>query len=166
MTNNSFSKIKNNNDDVLDIYKQHFFLFFKFAILLVFIGLFERSLFAVNHSYLTTSYSTTEIIYTLLWGVKFDLALAGIISLLSVFITYILERVFSFPISSSLKYLAYLSGSCIFMLQGADIIYFTDASRHIGYEITDAFIDAPSLLATAWTVYKVPFLTQIFLYPI
>jgi len=165
MKNNFFSQM-NNENDVIDLYKQHFFLFFKFSILLVFIGLFERSLFAINHSYLTTSYSTTEIIHTLLWGVRFDLALAGIISLLSVFITYMLERVFSIPISSSLKYLAYLSASCIFMLQGADIIYFTDASRHIGYEITDAFIDAPSLLATAWTVYKAPFLTQIFLYPI
>lgn len=165
MQNNFFSN-NNSRFDVINLYKGHILFFLKFTALLVFIGFFERSVFTIYHHYLTTAYSSTEIIYTLLWGLRFDLALAGGISLISVFITYFLERFFTVRLSISLKYLAYIFGSIIFLLQGADIIYFTDASRHIGYEITDVFTDAKSLLATAWTVYKSPFLLHLFLYPV
>ncbi|MGD9390811.1 MAG: sulfatase-like hydrolase/transferase, partial [Thioalkalispiraceae bacterium] len=163
MTRNLFLDPRNT---LFDFYKHHLQLFVKFSLLLVLVGLFERSMFALYHSHLSSAYSITETLYTLLWGLRFDVALAGFFSLLALLISYLLNRIFSVSASRSFKYLAYLSGSIIFILQGADIIYFSDAARHIGYEITDSVNDAPHLLATAWTLYKTPLIFHLVLYPV
>ena len=153
-------------NNVLNSYKIHFILFSKLTILIACIGLIERIIFAIYHNHLLSPFSITEITYTLIWGIRFDLALSGFFGIISVFITYPTERLFKIPIHSTIKYLAYIFASCVFFIQAADIIYFADSARHLGYEITDTFIDATSLLATAWTIYKAPFLVHIFLYPI
>ena len=158
--------ISSNSKNIYTFYKYHITLFLKLIVLLVLIGLFERSIFSLFHNHLSTAYSFTEIIYTLLWGVKFDLALAGFFAVLYVLIAYLFERLFSISAKTTLKYLIYIFSSIIFILQGADIIYFSDASRHLGYEITDTFNDAPQLVATAWSVYKTPLFTHLSLYPI
>ena len=151
---------------VFKFYKHHIVLFFKFTLLLVLIGFFERVVFAFYHSHLSASYSLTETVYTLLWGLRFDLALAGFFSLLAFLIGYLLKRFLLISQASTLKYFAYLAGSAIFILQGADIIYFFDAARHVGYEITDTFTDAPHLLDTAWTRYKLPFVFHLLMFPV
>ena len=158
--------ISSNSNKLYTFYKYHITLFLKLILLLILIGLFERSIFSLFHNYLSTEYSLTEIIYTLLWGVKFDMALAGFFGVIYVLIAYLLERLFSISGKVTLKYLVYIFSSVIFILQSADIIYFSDASRHLGYEITDTFNDAPQLLATAWSVYKFPLFTHLALYPI
>lgn len=158
--------ISSNRTNIYSFYKYHITLFLKLIVLLVLIGLFERSIFALFHNHLSAPYSLTEVIYTLLWGVKFDTALAGFFGILYILTTYLLNRLFSISGKTTLKYLVYIFSSIIFILQGADIIYFSDASRHLGYEITDTFNDAPQLLATAFSVYKFPLFTHLFLYPI
>lgn len=156
----------NNKNEIVAFYKYHLVVFLKFALLLALIGLFERCVFAVSHSHLSASYSVSDIIYTLFWGLRFDLALAGFFSLLALLVGYLLNRLFAISQATTQKYFAYLAGSIIFMLQGADIIYYFDAARHIGYEITDTFNDAPHLLATAWTQYKTSFIFHLLLYPL
>lgn len=153
-------------NSVADFYKHHFGLFIRFILLLTAIGFFERGVFAVYHNHLVSSYSFSEIAYTLLWGLRFDLALAGFFGLLALLITYILKRFVSITETRSIKYLAYLFASSVFILQGADMIYFSDAARHLGYEISDTFNDAPHLLATAWSIYKAPLLFHLLLYPV
>lgn len=155
-----------NRDNLFDTYKYHTLLFLKLLILLIFIGLFERCVFALFHSHLSNDYSITEVTYTLLWGIKFDSALAGFFGTLYILIAYLLKRVFSISEFSSFKFLLYIFASIIFLLQGGDIIYFSDASRHLGYEITDTFNDAPELMATAWSLYKLPLLFHLFMYPV
>ena len=152
--------------EVFKFYKHHIALFLKFTLLLAFIGFFERVVFAIYHSHLSASYSLTEIVYTLLWGLRFDLALAGFFSVLAFLAGYLLKRIFAISQATTLKYFAYLAGSVIFILQGADIIYFFDAARHVGYEITDTFNDAPHLLDTAWTRYKIPFVFHLLMFPV
>lgn len=149
-----------------NFYKHHLTLFLKLITTLILIGLFERCVFALFHSHLSSSYSFTEIIFTLLWGLKFDIALAGVFSILYILSSYVLKRLFTISETKTLKYLVYIFASTIFLLQAGDIIYFSDASRHLGYEITDTFNDAPQLLATAWSIYKFPLLSHLFMYPI
>ena len=149
-----------------DHYKKHVLLFLTFITVLVLIGLFERSLFAIFHKHLLSSFNLFDVIYTLLWGLKFDIALAGFFALIYVLTAYTLQRTFNIFVTTTFKYLLYIFSSIIFLLQGGDIIYFSDASRHLGYEVTDSFNDAPELIATAWSLYKTPLLIHLALYPV
>ncbi|MGD8570165.1 MAG: sulfatase-like hydrolase/transferase [Gammaproteobacteria bacterium] len=158
--------LADNKNEIVAFYKHHLLLFLKFAALLALIGLFERVVFAVYHNHLSASYSGGDIAYAIFWGLRFDFALAGFFGLLTLMTGYLLRRLLSIPQATTLKYFAFLAGSIIFIVQGADIIYFFDAARHIGYEITDTFNDAPHLLATAWTQYKAPFIFHLLLYPL
>lgn len=147
-------------------YRHYIVLFLKFTLLLALIGLFERGVFAYYHHHLISPYSTSEVVYTLLWGLRFDFALAGFFALLAFLLGYLLKRFFGVPQAITLKYFALVAGSIIFILQGADILYFSDAARHLGYEITDTFNDAPYLLNAAWTRYKLPLVFHLLVFPL
>lgn len=81
-------------------------------------------------------------IYAIFWGYKFDFAASSIIALICTLFNFN-KRLFSF--------LSAVLLTTIFLTQIGDILYFDDASRHIGYEILDIFNDAGSLFMTAYS---------------
>ncbi len=85
-------------------------------------------------------YSPDILLYAIAWGYRFDFALAGIVSL---FVT-----LFDFS-AKLLRYTFVLSLMAVIVLQLSDILYFEDASRHIGYELKDILVDTSGLFMTA-----------------
>jgi phosphoglycerol transferase MdoB-like AlkP superfamily enzyme len=79
-------------------------------------------------------------------GYKFDFATSAFVALLATFFDF------------NRKAFAGMSAFFIvsfFLLQISDIFYYSESSRHIGYEITDVFVDAKSLFLTALSHYGV-----------
>jgi phosphoglycerol transferase MdoB-like AlkP superfamily enzyme len=98
----------------------------------VIFALYLRNHF-IEYSYLTQ-------LYAILWGYKFDFAISAFISL---FIT-----LFDFN-KRLLVLLSSLAMALVLSIQISDIMYFYESSRHTGYEVSDIFIDANSLLLSA-----------------
>ncbi|MBF0264825.1 MAG: sulfatase-like hydrolase/transferase [Gammaproteobacteria bacterium] len=92
-----------------------------------------------------TSISFNQALYAIIWGYKFDLAAAASIAF---FVNlFDLNKLLYRLISASLII-------SVLFLQISDIFYFYESSRHIGYEITDAYQDAWSLFLTAYSQHS------------
>ncbi len=85
-----------------------------------------------------------NILFALLAGYKFDFATSAFIAFFATLFDFS-KKAFVFVASFLIV--------AIFLLQLADILYFKEASRHIGYEILDFFVDAKSLIALAMDKY-------------
>lgn len=120
----------------LHFIKNYFFIFF----LAYCIVLFTKVLFAFYLYDTFSSFSIKDIIYAIFWGIKFDLAVASIITLIVTF--------FDFH-KKTLIVMAVFSLGFLFLAQISDIFYFYESSRHMGYEVFDALTDASGLLMTA-----------------
>lgn len=88
------------------------------------------------------TYSWMDLLYAILWGYKFDVAMAAIIALLVSFADWHKKTMF---------YLASFLIVALLLAQVSDIMYFYESSRHIGYEVKDAAQDIGGLLVTAYT---------------
>ncbi len=87
------------------------------------------------------AFSVEDSFYAMIWGYKFDFAIAGVVAFLATLFDWSKKP---FALVGSLLVVS------IFLLQMGDILYFNEANRHIGYEITDTFTDASSLFMTAY----------------
>ncbi len=81
-------------------------------------------------------------IYAIFWGYKFDFAAAALL----VFIASLFD--FNKKIYTLVSTLFLV---LIINIQIGDMLYFSEAGRHTGYEIFDVFVDAESLLLTAYS---------------
>ena len=77
--------------------------------------------------------SSYDIVYAIFWGIKFDLAIASIITLLVSLLDFH---------KKSLIIISIVGIVFIYFTQISDIFYFYESSRHMGYEVTDAITDA------------------------
>ena len=84
--------------------------------------------------------SSYDIVYGIFWGIKFDLAIASIVTLLVSLLDFH---------KKSLIIISIVGIVFIYFTQISDIFYFYESSRHMGYEVTDAITDASGLLMTA-----------------
>ena len=100
-----------------------------------------------------------DVTHALLWGLRFDLASAAIISLIMCLVLWPYYRIsrrrsiFSerAEISGLAKNLFLLALLAQMSLQTSDAMYFVDAGRHVSYEMRDVVADASGLLMTALT---------------
>ncbi|WP_300669454.1 LTA synthase family protein [Desulfoluna sp.] len=115
------------------------------------VGTFFRAFFYLCHRQGFAALSPWEVGYALMWGLRFDLAIAAILALLSLLLGLVIFYGFK-QRRWSLAPLA-LSATALVGLQTADIMYFHDAGRHIGYELSDAVTDFTSLCATAFAQF-------------
>ena len=112
-----------------------------------------------------------EVGYALLWGLRFDLASAAMISLILSLGLWLLYRftqrqsIFSEKNDSSLlaRNLFFLALIVQMSLQTSDAMYFVDAGRHVSYEMRDVVADASGLLMTAMTHHGIFILSSIFI---
>ena len=133
---------------------RNYFILFVLSYALLFL---TKLLFLAFYAARFNGYDGDLLLYAVAWGYRFDFAVAAIVALFG--------TLFDF----SLKYLRYagaLAVASITMLQLSDVLYFEDASRHIGYEIMDAFNDASGLFMTALSQYMLFTLAALLFFPV
>ena len=111
-----------------------------------------------------------DVLYASLWGLRFDIASAAIISLVMCLVLWPLYRlsrrqsVFleKTKFSGLAKTLFLLALVVQMSLQTSDAMYFVDSGRHVSYEMRDVVADASGLLMTAITHHGTFILASIF----
>jgi len=127
------------------IFLRNYFIVFALALSLLFL---TKVFFLAFHWNQFSNREFGTLIYAIFWGFRFDLAMAAIIAWLVNLFNFN-QRLLQHAMATLL--------SLLVLMQLGDILYFEDAARHVGYEITDIFHDFDSLLLTAVTQH--PFFT-------
>jgi len=134
-----------------------FYLTSVFALTLA--GFVFKIVFFVYNQTSIGEISSGDVTHALLWGLRFDLASAAIISLIMCLVLWPYYRIsrrrsiFSEGAKTSglAKNLFLLALLAQMSLQTSDAMYFVDAGRHVSYEMRDVIADASGLLMTALT---------------
>jgi len=135
----------NNDNHVVGLLRY----FFISLTALVLSGLVYKTIFVIYNYSLFAGLPVSDIGYALIWGVRFDLAAAALLTLVSCLILWFFLR-----FSSRKNPALLLLGFMLFVqlsLQTGDSIYFAEAGRHVSYEMRDALADASGLFMTAVT---------------
>ncbi len=128
------------------------------------IALTERVVFVVY--YMDSHFkgmSTGDITHALLWGIKFDLAIAAALTFIAGLLAYLLHRLARVRIVKGLRYSTFIFAVLLLLLHGADILYYDEAGRHLGYEVKEGLGSAKELVTMAATVHTRMFVFQLFL---
>ena len=119
--------------------------------------IFTKILFIFFYAERFAGYGAGTLLYALFWGYRFDFATAAVVTLM--------VSLFQFH-RRTFYALAALLPAFLVTFQLSDILYFEDASRHIGYEITDVFNDASGLFMTAISQNTLFTLSTLLLFPL
>lgn len=131
---------------------------------LMLIALTERIVFVVY--YMDSHFkdiSTGELSHALFWGLRFDLAIAAAFTFFVGLLAYLLHRLARVRIVSGLRYSTLFFAVLLLLLHGADIMYYDEAGRHLGYEVKEGIGSAKELVTMAATVQTKMFVFQLFL---
>ena len=130
---------------------------------LTFTGFIFRSIFLLVFYNAFTTLNFSQKIYALFWGLKFDAVLAVYVSAIFTLIYYLFLKFIYKKFSIRFIWIYAVVITIFAIVSSADIIYFADSGRHLGYEISDITIDTSSLLQTAWMQDKALLLISTFL---
>ncbi len=130
------------------------FLFSGFFVLAL-LGFLIKSLLIFWAPQMFASLSAGQLIQALVWGFRFDLAAAAMLSMPVAILTYALQRL-GLIRHLSLRWF-WLPAWAMLGMHLADMMYFDHAGRHLGYEIRELFPELGGLLGTALLQYA-PFL--------
>ncbi len=128
-------------------------LYLLLLLLLTGIGLGGKLLFALHHQALHENLSAWELALTLLWGVRFDLAVAAAFSLIATLGAWLIFRLRRGGYAQALRWCAYPLVTALALLLGADLLYFDEAGRHMGYELKEGINSGGALAASAFDTY-------------
>ena len=128
---------------------------------LVVSGLIYKILFVVYNYVQFSSLAISEISYALIWGVRFDIASAGLLSLLGCLLLWVFYRLQ--PSKNPAPVLLVVMLALQFSMQIGDIVYYAEAGRHVSYEMRDALADASGLFMTAVTKHAMFFVLSYLL---
>ena len=128
---------------------------------LVVLGLIYKILFVVYNYAQFSSLAISEISYALIWGVRFDIASAGLLSLLGCLLFWVFYRLL--PSKNPATVLLVVMLALQFSMQIGDIVYYAEAGRHVSYEMRDALADASGLFMTAVTKHAMFFVLSYLL---
>jgi len=118
---------------------------------LVVSGLLYKILFVVYNYYQFSSLGVPAISYALFWGLRFDLASAAVLSLMSCIILWSYYRLS--PTKNPAATLLLIMLVVQLSLQLSDTMYFAESGRHVSYEMRDVLTDASGLFMTAVSKY-------------
>ena len=118
---------------------RNYFVIFILSYLLL---LLTKTVFALYLKGYFEDYTFSEQLFAIFWGYKFDFAVSAMVAFIVTLFDFN-KRLF---VSVAMLMLVIL-----FLFQMADILYYYDAARHVGYEILDTFVDAGGLSDTALT---------------
>lgn len=133
-------------------------------------GLIFKSVFYFYNRTSIGEIPMADVLYALLWGLRFDLAAAAIFSLIMCLLLWLFYRISSRKAdqsnqqaSSFAKGLFFVALIAMMSLQTSDAMYFVDAGRHVSYEMRDVVVDASGLFMTAVTHHGIFILVSIFI---
>jgi phosphoglycerol transferase MdoB-like AlkP superfamily enzyme len=126
------------------------YFFVSFSVLTI-AGLIFKGVFLGYNISQFPDLTASEITHSLIWGVRFDMASAAFLTLLSCIVVWISYRL-KLSVNPSLTLLAIMLVAQM-SFQVGDSIYYTDAGRHVSYEMRDAMADASGLFLTAITYH-------------
>ncbi|MDG6881015.1 phosphoglycerol transferase I [Phocoenobacter uteri] len=121
----------------MKLLKNYFTVFF----ICVFISFLAKLIFAF---YGFTDLEASKKLYAVFYGYKFDFAISAMIAFLTLFSDFNKKLLVGFSLFLILSLFCFLIG---------DIMYFSDASRHISYEIKEALRESKGLFGTALQEY-------------
>lgn len=123
--------------------------FFISLLALTIAGLLFKLVFVIYSASQFSALPFSEIVYALFWGLRFDIASAALLSLLSCFVLWFFYRFL--PAKEPALFLLGLMLLVQMSLQIGDTVYFSEAGRHVSYEMRDALTDDSGLFMTAVT---------------
>ena len=127
-----------------------FFLFyFTGLVFLTAMGLIYRVIFFCYYAREAVGLTLGQKIYALFWGVQFDLSIAAYCTAVVAVVTYLGLRLT--PWRRGWRYLYIIFIALILCFITADIMYFQNSGRHIGYEVSDFGADAWALITTGFS---------------
>ena len=131
--------------------------------ILLTVSLLEKVIFLLYHAEQFRELSTIDTFQALAWGLKFDLAIGAALGLIAYFTAYLGSRLLRQKFLTVLRYLTFIAISVLVMLHGADMLYFDEAGRHLGYELKESFNSGAALAVAAMGSYIVPVVLQFLL---
>ena len=119
--------------------------------------------FALEHQELHESLGVFELTRTLVWGWKFDLAIAATFTLLSYLAALSLHLITRARFTPLLSATTVISVVSLLLLHGSDTLYYAEAGRHMGYELKETFNSGAALMLSAATTYFQALVIQLIL---
>jgi len=136
--------------------------YFKIFTLFVLFNLAERLQFSLMHK-LLWNLSPTEIFYSFLFGLRFDMAVSAVFSSLIYVLYYARQRLTRFNIDTALFYTCITLGTLLFIIHTGDTIYYFESGRHVGYEGLAMVHETRELTQVGFTQYWYVILVNMFI---
>lgn len=124
-------------------------------------ALLEKGLFALHYTELTQGLGLFELLNTLLWGFRFDLAISAIFALLATLSAQLFALLPRRDFPATLRWTTFIATATLILLHGADTLYYGEAGRHLGYELTEGLNSGGALAVAALTSYLLPVVGQL-----
>ncbi len=132
-------------------------------LLLLLVAQAEKGLFVLYHADQFNGLGLADILYAMLWGIRFDLAIASAFAFFAFFGAYLLHRLLRIRFISGLRYTSFLAATALLLLHGADLLYYGEAGRHLGYELKESINSGSDLATAALQSYTLPVALQLLL---
>jgi phosphoglycerol transferase MdoB-like AlkP superfamily enzyme len=138
-------------------------LFLLPLLLLLLVAQAEKGLFVLYNADQFSGLGIGDILYAMEWGVKFDLAVASVFAFFAYLGAYLAHRLLGRNFAISLKFSSFIAATLLLLLHGADLLYYGEAGRHLGYELKEGFNSGTTLATAALQTYTVPVVLQLLL---
>lgn len=139
----------------------HLRLFLRSLLFLLAVTWLGKAAFAVYHRELFGTLSLPQQAYALLWGLRFDLALAAAFALLAFLAAHLVFRLAHQPLQRPLRWFTLAGALLLIGLHGGDTLYFSEAGRHLGYELKDGANSAGELARMALFSYTATLIAHL-----
>ncbi len=125
------------------------------------LALLGKLQFALNHVELHQEMGGLQLLTTLLWGFRFDLAIASALTLLAFLGAQLLNLLPRLRFAPLLRWTTAAAAAVLLWLHGADLLYYAEAGRHMGYELKEGLNSGAALAASIFTRYALPVALQL-----
>jgi glucan phosphoethanolaminetransferase (alkaline phosphatase superfamily) len=138
-------------------------LFLLPLLLLILVAQTEKGLFVLFHADEFRDLGLADTLFAMLWGIRFDLAIAGALAFFAFFAAYLLQRLLGLRLLTGLRHTSFIAAAALLLLHGADMLYYGEAGRHLGYELKEGFNSGADLATAAVQSYTLPVALQLLL---
>jgi len=138
-------------------------LFLLPLLLLILVAQTEKGLFVLFHADEFRDLGLADTLYAMAWGIRFDLAIAGALAFFAFFAAYLLKRLLGWRLLTGLRHTSFIAAALLLLLHGADMLYYSEAGRHLGYELKESINSGSDLATAALQSYTLPVALQLLL---
>jgi phosphoglycerol transferase MdoB-like AlkP superfamily enzyme len=138
-------------------------LFLLPLLLLILVAQTEKGVFVLFHADEFRDLGLADTLYAMAWGIRFDLAIAAALAFIAFFAAYLLKRLLGLRLRAGLRQTSFIAAAALLLLHGADMLYYAEAGRHLGYELKEGFNSGADLASAALQSYTLPVALQLLL---